>query len=450
MSSDNVETPAAPAAAADGEPEKKLENLELEAEQNDGEGSSAQEAGASAPPPEDHGLDPEDETAELRVQQNDPNSPLYSVKKFEELGLKQELLDGIYGMGFSKPSKIQEASLPIILAEPPRNLIGQAHNGSGKTACFALGMLSRVDTSLNQPQALCVVNTRELARQIMEVAQKMGKFTKITYFLAVPQSRTEGPPPRMRVDQQVVIGTPGTVMNLIKKNLLSTRSIKIFVLDEADEMLDTQGFGDDSIRIKKMLPRNCQSLLFSATYPERVATFAVKLIPDASIISVKREKLSIEGIKQLYIDCGSEPRRFEILSEIYALLTIGQSIIFVNRRETAQDVSRKMRAAGHTVSVLHGTSSEMTAEDRDKTIDDFRTGKTKVLITTNVLSRGIDISQVSLVINYDMPFDKYAIAFVYDENSRRCLQEIEKFYNRPIRAVQYENLENLEKILKEV
>mmetsp|Transcript_19739 Transcript_19739/g.33913 ORF Transcript_19739/g.33913 Transcript_19739/m.33913 type:complete len:470 (+) Transcript_19739:42-1451(+) len=421
----------------------------------------------------DSGLDPKDEENQIEIQQNDPNSPLYSVKRFEDLGLKEELLQGIYGMKFNKPSKIQESSLPMILSNPPRNLIAQAHNGSGKTACFVLGMLSRVDSTVAAPQALCVVPTRELARQTMEVAQRMGKYTPITYYLAVKEDR--GPEGtfggKRNVTEQVVIGTVGTVKMLIERRMMNTASMKLFVLDEADEMLDTQGFGDDSIRIRKAMPRSCQMLLFSATYADHVAQFAAKMAgTETNVIKVKREQLSLEGVKQMFIDCQRPERRFTILSDMYALLTIGQSIIFVNTRDTAQELARRMRQAEHTVSLLMG--GDMSMKDRDDIIDDFRRGQSKVLITTNVLSRGIDISQVTLVINYDVPFNKHgkpdpetylhrigrtgrfgkkgaAITFICDHKSRQAIQFLQQFFNKPITEVPADKIEDLETKLKE-
>lgn len=158
----------------------------------------------------------------------------------------KELLEGIYFMNFKKPSKIQERALPLLLSDPPTNMIGQSQSGTGKTAAFVLTMLTRVDANIDQVQALCLAPSRELARQIMSVVQTMGQFTKIRAQFAAPGVVGRG----QRIDSQIVVGTPGTILDLVKKRQLPVEGIKVFVLDEADNMLDQQGLGDQCIRVK--------------------------------------------------------------------------------------------------------------------------------------------------------------------------------------------------------
>ena len=182
--------------------------------------------------------------------QADPNNPLYSVKSFDELGgLSPEILKGIYALNFKKPSKIQERALPLLLANPPQNMIGQSQSGTGKTAAFVLTMLSRLDRSRpTTPQALCLAPSRELARQIMGVVQVMGSFIDtLTVQFAIPQKLERG----QKVEAQVVVGTPGTVLDMIKRRSLDVSQLRVFVLDEADNMLDQQGLGEQCIRVKK-------------------------------------------------------------------------------------------------------------------------------------------------------------------------------------------------------
>lgn len=185
--------------------------------------------------------------------QADPNNPLYSIKNFEELGLHEDILKGIYQMRFSKPSKIQEKALPLLLANPPTNLIGQSQSGTGKTAAFVLNILTRVDLSTpamsGVPQALCLAPTRELARQIIGVIQLMGSFVNgLNVLPAIPSDAANR---GRELKGQIVVGTPGTVMDLIRKRLLQANQIKVLVLDEADNMLDLQGMGDQCIRVKQ-------------------------------------------------------------------------------------------------------------------------------------------------------------------------------------------------------
>lgn len=331
--------------------------------------------------------------------QADPNSPLYSVKSFEELGLNENLLKGLYAMKFTKPSKIQEKALPLLLSNPPTNMIAQSQSGTGKTAAFSLTMLSRVEETLKAPQCICLSPTRELARQTMEVIQTMGKFTGITTQLIVPGSIERG----VKADGQIIVGTPGIILSLAKTRQLDFSKIKVYVLDEADNMLDAQGMGDQSLRVKRLLPKECQLVLFSATFPDQVRKYSEKMVPNANTLQLKQEELNVDAIKQLYMDCDDEDHKFKVLTELYGLMTIGSSIIFVARRDTANKLYAKMKQEGHTVSVLH---SDLDNTTRDQLIDDFREGRSKVLITTNVLARGIDIASVSMVVNYDLPVDK--------------------------------------------
>lgn len=328
--------------------------------------------------------------------QADPNSPLYSVKSFDELGLKPELLKGLYAMKFNKPSKIQEKALPLLISDPPKNMIGQSQSGTGKTAAFSLTMLSRVDENIKEPQAICLAPTRELARQTMEVITTMGKFSSITTQLVVPELVPRG----QAVHAQIIVGTPGLVNDLVNRRLINISNLKVFVLDEADNMLDAQNLGDQCIRLRKRVPKSTQLVLFSATFPADVRKYAERFVPNANSLELKQEELNVAGIKQLYMDCRSEDHKFEVLCELYGLLTIGSSIIFVERKDTSEKLWHKMKQEGHKVSLLHGS---LDANDRDRLIDDFREGRSKVLITTNVLARGIDIASVSMVVNYDLP-----------------------------------------------
>nr|3FMO_B Chain B, ATP-dependent RNA helicase DDX19B [Homo sapiens] len=229
-----------------------------------------------------------DNTNQVEVLQRDPNSPLYSVKSFEELRLKPQLLQGVYAMGFNRPSKIQENALPLMLAEPPQNLIAQSQSGTGKTAAFVLAMLSQVEPANKYPQCLCLSPTYELALQTGKVIEQMGKFypeLKLAY--AVRGNKLER---GQKISEQIVIGTPGTVLDWCSKlKFIDPKKIKVFVLDEADVMIATQGHQDQSIRIQRMLPRNCQMLLFSATFEDSVWKFAQKVVPDPNVIKLKRE-----------------------------------------------------------------------------------------------------------------------------------------------------------------
>lgn len=418
-----------------------------------------------------------DVEVKLADKQADAASPLYSAKTFEELGLDEKLLKGIYGMRFKKPSKVQEKALPLLLADPPTNMIAQSQSGTGKTAAFALTMLSRVKVEDAFVQAVCLAPTRELARQIYDVVTKMGQYTDIKVTMALREeiatAGTNSASTSSRApiaSDHILIGTPGTINDLERKRLVDLSKVRIFVLDEADVMLDKQGLGIQSLRVHKACPANVQTVLFSATFTDEVAEFSKKIAPNANEISLKRTELSIDAIKQFYMDCHGYRHKFEVLSALYGLLTIGQSMIFVATRKTADEVQAHMESEGHRTSVLHGG---MTPEERDAIIDEFRLGRTKVLISTNVLARGIDILQVSLVVNFDLPYtvdrmpdpETYlhrigrtgrfgrsgvAINFVSNRDNLECMLSFEKYFGRPITRVPTESIESIEAKLASV
>ncbi|EPS29674.1 hypothetical protein PDE_04624 [Penicillium oxalicum 114-2] len=397
MSTENTET-AGSLADRITKPDESVQpatsNGSTEEKKDDGAGVAAQ--GSSLQEPE---FDVEVKLSDLQA---DPNNPLFSVKRFEDLGLDPRILKGLSAMNFRKPSKVQERALPLLMHNPPKNLIGQSQSGTGKTAAFVLNVLSRLDLSTEEmratPQALILAPTRELARQIGGVIRDIGQFLEgLTIGIAVPMDPSERP---KRMTAAAVVGTPGTVAELIKRRILNPTQFKVLVLDEADNMLEGQGLGDQCIRTKGMLPRNIQVVLFSATFPPLVRTYAMKFAPEANEITLRHEELTVDGIKQLYMDCATDEQKYNSLVQLYGLLTVGSSIIFVGTRVAAAEIEKRMTAEGHTVASLTGG---IDGAQRDAVIDAFRSGEAKVLITTNVLARGIDVSTVSLVVNYDVP-----------------------------------------------
>ncbi|XP_010504068.1 PREDICTED: DEAD-box ATP-dependent RNA helicase 38-like [Camelina sativa] len=335
------------------------------------------------------------------------DTPYTSASRFEDLNLSPELMKGLYvEMKFEKPSKIQAISLPMIMTPPHKHLIAQAHNGSGKTTCFVLGMLSRVDPKLAEPQALCICPTRELANQNMDVLQRMGKFTGITAELAVPESTRGGPsaPRRGPVTAHVVIGTPGTLKRWMSFKRLGLNHLKILVFDEADHMLATDGFRDDSLKIMKDIGRvnpNFQVLLFSATFNETVKDFVARTVKDPNQLFVKREDLALDSVKQFKVLCPKEENKIEVIKDqIMELGDIGQTIIFVKTKVSATKVHKALAEMGYDVTSVHGNMSEV---DRDKVVKEFKDCLTQVLIATDVIARGFDQQRVNLVVNYNLP-----------------------------------------------
>ncbi|KAG4031744.1 hypothetical protein MFRU_008g01060 [Monilinia fructicola] len=401
--------------------------------------------------------------------QGDQSSPLYSVETFEQLGIDPAILKGLYAMNFKKPSKIQEKALPLLLSNPPRNMIAQSQSGTGKTAAFVITILSRLDFSKpTTPQALCLAPSRELARQIEGVIKSVGQFVNgLTVQAAIPGAVERN----AKVNAMVIVGTPGTVMDLIKRRSVDASQMKILCLDEADNMLDQQGLGDQCMRVKSMI-RTEQILLFSATFPDEVYGFAQQFSSNANEIKLKRDELTVSGIKQMFMDCPDETGKYEILVKLYGLMTIGSSIIFVKRRDTASRIAERLTQEGHKVAAIHGA---FEGAERDAVLEDFRQGRAKVLITTNVLARGIDVQSVSMVINYDIPMkgrsdsepdpETYlhrigrtgrfgrvgvSISFVFDRRSYDALNEIAKHYNIDLIKLNQDDWDETEEIVKKV
>ncbi|KAI9583595.1 DEAD-box helicase Dbp80-like [Glossina fuscipes] len=402
---------------------------------------------------------------DLEVQLQDPDSPLHSVKSFERLHLKPEILKGIYAMGFNAPSKIQETALPILLADPPQNLIAQSQSGTGKTAAFVITMVSRVDTTLKYPQVICLSPTYELAVQIGEATAKLGQFLpNININLAV---RGENISSHAQLSEHIIIGTPAKLVDwCLKFRIFDLTRIKVFVLDEADIMIGTQGHHDQCIRIRKQLSRKCQMLLFSATYEQELMDFAQYIVPSPNIIRLRREEETLDNIKQYYVRCSSPEDKYKAIEIIYGSIVIGQAIIFCHSRKMAVWLAGKMMLDGHAVALLTG---ELTVEQRLIALDRFRVGIEKVLITTNVLSRGIDVEQVTIVVNFDLPInakgtadcDTYlhrigrtgrfgkqviAINLIHSNKTMQLCREIEKHFKKPIKEINADNVEDTEKL----
>jgi len=361
---------------------------------------------------------------------------------FDNMGLAEDLLRGIYGYGFEKPSAIQQrAILPLAKG---LDLIAQAQSGTGKTATFTIGILSGINFSLNECQALVLAPTRELAQQIQKVVQTLGDYLNVKCHACIGGTRVKDDISRLQTGVHVVVGTPGRVFDMINRRVLRVEHIKLFVLDEADEML-SRGFKDQIYDIFQTLPEKTQVGVFSATMPPDALEITNRFMRDPVRILVKRDELTLEGIRQFYISVEKEEWKLDTLCDLYDTLNITQAVIFCNTRRKVDWLTQKMSAREFTVSSTHG---EISQKERDVILNEFRTGSSRVLITTDLLARGIDVQQVSLVINYDLPrnLENYihrigrsgrfgrkgvAINFVTTEDVR-TLRELEAFYNTTV------------------
>lgn len=306
-------------------------------------------------------------------------------------------------MRFEKPSKIQASTLPLILTG--KDVIAQAQSGAGKTIAFVIGMLSKVDTSLPQLQALCLTPTRELAIQILSLAvvPLSSRMPSVTYEDALPGREVAS---GEVCQSHIVVGTPGTVKRWSSRGYLRLSCVRIFVLDEADSMVDQRALGADTLEIKRKLSEDqCQILFFSATYSEKILAFAKSLVKRAYVVRPKStEELVLDVIFQVRMDVNKcVGGKAKVLQDIYDFLTIQQSVVFVEQKADAIRLSRLMQEGGFDVSTLHG---DLSPEERDLVMKQFRDGQTKLLITTNVLARGVDVPAVAVVVNFDLPVRK--------------------------------------------
>ncbi|URE01025.1 eukaryotic initiation factor [Musa troglodytarum] len=358
---------------------------------------------------------------------------------FDAMGLQENLLRGIYAYGFEKPSAIQQRG--IVPFCKGLDVIQQAQSGTGKTATFCAGILQQLDYGLVQCQALVLAPTRELAQQIEKVMRALGDYLGVKVHACVGGTSVREDQRILSSGVHVVVGTPGRVFDMLRRQSLRPDYIKMFVLDEADEML-SRGFKDQIYDIFQLLPSKIQVGLFSATMPPEALEITRKFMNKPVRILVKRDELTLEGIKQFYVNVEKEEWKLETLCDLYETLAITQSVIFVNTRRKVDWLTDKMRSRDHTVSATHG---DMDQNTRDIIMREFRSGSSRVLITTDLLARGIDVQQVSLVINYDLPtqpenylhrigrsgrFGRKGVAINFvTVDDERMLFDIQRFYN---------------------
>lgn len=381
---------------------------------------------------------PEDAGTEREIQTN----YFQTVESFDEMNLREELLRGIYAYGFEKPSAIQQRGVMPILQG--HDVIAQAQSGTGKTATFAVAILQTIDLSRKECQALVLAPTRELAQQIQKVVIALGDYMNAQCHACIGGTNVREDIQKLELGVHIVVGTPGRVHDMINRRALKPESIKMFVLDEADEML-SRGFKDQIYDVFRFLPPKVQVVLLSATMPTEVLEVTDKFMREPVRILVKKDELTLEGIKQFYIMVEREDWKLDTLCDLYETLTITQAIIFCNTRRKVDWLTDKMHSRDFTVSAMHG---DMDQKERDVIMKEFRSGSSRVLITTDLCARGIDVQQVSLVINYDLPTNRenyihrigrggrfgrkgVAINFVTQDDTR-SMRDIETFYNTHI------------------
>tara|TARA_B100000902_G_scaffold390964_1_gene440805 strand:+ start:1714 stop:2919 length:1206 start_codon:yes stop_codon:yes gene_type:complete len=339
---------------------------------------------------------------EKNVESENPNIG-YNPKNIEiwdELPeINQRLLRGIYAHGFETPSPIQKKA--IVPMFDGKDIIAQAQSGTGKTGCFTIGTLQRINTEEKTTQAMILSPTRELSYQIKRVLDAIGSMIPnlVTQLLVGGTSIDSDMDQLTSNTPHVVIGCPGRVHDMLRRKRLKPDNLKLIVLDEADEML-SQGFKEQIYNIFQFLPVDIQVSIFSATMPPEIMSLTDKFMREPVKILVKAEQLTLEGIEQYYVALETDEFKYEALKDLYEVLSLSQSIIYCNSIRRVQELYEAMTADNFPVCHIH---SNMEKNERQENYKDFANGKMRVLISSNVTARGLDVQQVSTVINFDIP-----------------------------------------------
>jgi translation initiation factor 4A len=362
-----------------------------------------------------------------------------TFESWDDVNMSMKLLRGIYSYGFEKPSAIQKQS--VLPFKNGRDVIAQAQSGTGKTGAFTVGVLSRVDAKKNQTQALILSPTKELSLQNFNVANALSSYMKLNIYHAIGGVPVQKDSEYFsNTTPQIVLGTPGRINDLINRGILKTEHISMFVLDEADEML-SKGFKEQIHTIFQFMPKEVQVGLFSATMPSEVMEITKNFMQNPHEIYVKSDMLTLEGIKQYYVLLEDDQQKYATIKDIYSMFSVSQTIIYCNSVKRVTDLTDALRADEFPVVCIH---SNMNTNERLSIYNDFKAGQYRVLISSDVTARGIDVQQVSVVINFDIPHSKHtylhrigrsgrfgrkgtAINFV-SERDYETVKEIENWY----------------------
>jgi len=375
-------------------------------------------------------------------------------KSFEGLNLNEMLIKSVYLYGFTQPSSIQIKGIESI--NTGKDCLLQSQSGTGKTATYLLGILNKIEEN-DKNQALVIAPTRELCNQIYEVAVGLTKFTQIKIEKAVGGTNIGETKDNLR-KANVIIGTLGRLHHMINEKTINIHTLKLFVMDEADDLL-ADGINEKLSYILEKIPTGIQSILISATINSNVFSISKKILHDPLKVLIKNSEVAVDLISQFYLDVESEELKFDTLLDLYNLLSTSQVIIFCNTVKKVDWLKENLEKNNFTITCIH---SKMTQLERDNIIKEFRDGKTRLLLTTDLLARGIDIPQVNLVVNYDLPGSKetyihrigrcgrfgkkgVSISMVKsdDQSDLKTLQKMKQFYKIDIKEMP----DDIEKLL---
>lgn len=378
-------------------------------------------------------------------EEKEEDDDVTSFNDFSQFITKENVLRGIFSYGFNKPSKIQ--SLAIKPIKEKKDVIAQSQSGTGKTGAFALGILESIDENKKYPQSIILAHTRELVLQTEAVIKELGKYLKNSdgeeaLKVAICCGKTSVDQTSKDVkDAQIVIGTPGRLQHMIREKAFDINKINIVVLDEADQLLNLD-FVDQTKKIIGSLSSSCQICVFSATLPREIINLTECFMKNPEKLLIRKEKLSLKLIAQYYIDAEKDDYKLDIIEDLYCKFSIAQSIIYVNSIDKAEWLAKTLLEKSHTVGLIH---SNLDSTKRLEVMKLFRSGKTRVLISTDLTARGIDVQQVGVVINYDLPKDPetylhrigrsgrfnkrgVAISLIGSKRDKFTLKDIENFY----------------------
>ena len=367
------------------------------------------------------------------------------ISHFDNMDLKDNLLRGIYSHGFELPSIIQQKAIVQIIKGT--DLIAQAQSGTGKTGAFCIGSLEKIDNKINNVQVVILSPTKELSRQTFNVFNSLAEYLNIKTLLLVGGTNIEQSKRELKKGIHAVIGTPGRVLHMLRDKFIDIKDMKLLIIDEADELLSI-GFEDQLKNIIETFEKKIQIGLFSATLSEECLAITQFFMQNPVNIFVKKDELTLEGINQYYVNVEKEEWKLDVLCDLYETITISQTVIFCSSKKKVIWLQQELEAREFTTSIIHG---DMDNDDRVKIMNQFRSGSSRILISTDLLARGIDVQQVSLVINYDMPrgvegrdnyihrigrsgrFGRKGVAINFlKKDDVYMLREIEKFYSTTI------------------
>lgn len=385
-------------------------------------------------------------------------SEVTNYESFDDMHLSDNLYRGIYAYGFEKPSKIQQTA--IIPMKEGRDIIAQSQSGTGKTGAFVIGSLSRVDEKINAPQVIVLSPTRELAQQTCSVVTAIGQYMNIKTLSATGGNQVRADIQALKNGAQYIVGTPGRVYDLIRRGMLCLDNIRYVILDEADQLLEDLFQEQLKFILKFNFPNSARLALFSATMSPAVIDVAETFLDKPVKILIPAENVTLDGISQYCVYLDKEEWKYDVLMDLYQHFSINQAIIYVNTRHNAEWLANRMKESSFTIECIHG---EMDVNERRKRMDDFRRGSARVLISTDLLARGIDVQQISIVVNFEMPYQhenyihrigrsgrygrKGLAINLISQNEMKIKSEIEKYYSTRIEELP-SRVEDLMKIVQ--